>query len=245
MSEPIPAPTAQDTAPTTSNIPTPSIANTTPLDWVNSNLSSFTSQYSNPDDYFQAFLSDLRRRGVSHLENNRNNFHDLRENALTATLIGKLDLTYDISAETNSNGHVDLLLKSPWPGISWKGEAKIIGAEDKYFEGLVKHVAKSNSGRETHALMLGYCKKPDMFLVRAKVLTDIQTQGIADFVNWHTELKSPNSASNHSASGNPLTVHHVWVNCFFETDDELFRRKLGKAPKKKSPKRAEKSQDQS
>lgn len=209
--------------------PTPQTAST--LEWVADKIGDHLKSFQSPDEYFHGFLRDLRNLGVDHLQKNRNSFKDLQETALTGVLVAPLLALYDLSADTNSNGHPDIYLKARWPGVSWKAEAKITTSVDWYCEGLVKLVDRYNSGTENDTIMIGYCKTADMHLVKAEYMEHIEKNAIANFSQWHQGPKHPEAISGHRASGNPIRVHHVWANCFYETDVALFQRKGMKVPK--------------
>lgn len=219
-------PVTKSAAPTvTTSVEKPTAQTASSLDWVLEGLSEHIKKFKTPEEYFLAFLSDLQRLGVSNLEKNRNVLKDLQETALTTLLISPLLSMYDLTTETNSNGHPDIHLhvKARWPGLSWKAEAKIIKTLDWYCQGLIKLVEKFNSGRESDTFMVGYCRAPDPHALKAEYMAHLEKYRVANFLSWING--PPDDVSGHKSNGSPIRVHHLWANCFYETDDGAFTRK--------------------
>lgn len=205
-------------------------ARTTSLEWVANNLPAFAkAEYANnPRAYFESFVKDLVNFGVPNVQNNRNRHAKVDENALTDLLLSPLQAGYTLSQETNANGHVDVTLKGFFPGIMWKGEAKILKSYRWYESGLVKLVAKYNSGGEDNTFMIGFCRDPDMFSIAKEYKARLQHRKPADFQNWSrlSSFDHPNIfTGEHLASGRPILVTHIWSNCHYETDKKVLAAK--------------------
>lgn len=222
------APPPSSSPPTAAPAEKPTAQTATSLEWVMEGIGEHNKKYQSPDEYFFAFLRDLRSLGVDNLEKNRNVLKDAEETVLTLFLISPLMAIYDLSTETNSNGHPDIHLSGRWPGIAWKAEAKIAKTLPWYCEGLVKLVEKFNSGKENDTLMVGYCRSADLAEEKAEYMQHVESKAVANFTKWHTPHtgpKGPDAVSLHLSNGSPIRVHHLWANCFYETDDKLFTRK--------------------
>lgn len=214
----------------------------TPLEWIAKSLPAYIWKAfkGDPNAYFEAFISDLIAAGVNALQNGRNRTSE-SEDALTELLVASLKPAYTIIPEGNSNGHVDVFVKTLFPGLEWKGEAKILKSYPWYETGLVKLVAKYNSGAEDRTFLIGYCLEPEMHAIASEYKTKIETGKPADFQKWG-ELASYSHANlfvgEHLASGRPILVAHVWSNCYYATDKVVAEAKGSKTRKK--PKAAKK-----
>lgn len=182
-----------------------------------------------PQDHGLDFARGLIERAVPHVEKNRNALREAKEDAITAALLGVMDV-FQPSHDANSNGHVDIYVQHALGGDALKGEAKIIddkGGKPWYVEGLTKLVGKYNTGRENNTLMVAYCRRPNVFTHAREFINHVVQERTADFVAQHptSRLSLPESQgvfiTEHKASGASLMVIHVWVNLYSPTDAAL------------------------
>lgn len=171
------------------------------------------------EDEFDAALIPLLARAIDHLESNSKNFLNLGETGLTAAFVGCLNgFGLLVTQETNSNGHVDLIIT----GYLCSPEQKRLG-EAKLYDGYAYHVGGLKQ-------LLGYMTGR----ARGYLLNYVRKKNIADHVKTlraEMDLKLPCHQSgsctdhklmwsfcslhNHS-SGEQVKVSHIGFNLFAE-----------------------------
>jgi hypothetical protein len=138
---------------------------------------------------FQEIAEKLLGHAIAHLESSGNYLRSSGENAITCAAIGFLN-RYGIEAtsQTNSRGHVDILMKNSLrPGFTICGEAKI-------WRGVAYHIGGLNQ-------VLGYTvgRYPFCF-----VLAYVQTGAIKDHIET---LQATLDASHPEAQQGPCSRH--------------------------------------
>lgn len=115
---------------------------------------------------FEEAFEKVLNKAIQYLEKNSKNFHPLKEDGLTAVIVGMLDCTEGLIAtqESNSNGHVDLTIRADQcrPPRLMLGEAKIFGYYSWHEKGLQQLVQRYSTGREERGLLLVYVKMDDV-----------------------------------------------------------------------------------
>jgi hypothetical protein len=212
--------------------------NATPLDRVIAFASADgTTKNLSPDAFVRDFVCDIVKHAAPKLEEARISYRETGEDGLTHALLLPLYSTYHgASRETDTNGHVDISLKHPvLLNQVLLGEAKIIGSGQSfnwYAEGLTKLVGKYNSGRNNLALMVCYCRYPEMYTKLASYRERVASEKIADFQSHcdpaELDLAGFDSLflTKHLSSGRTIRVAHAWVNMYSPTDTELFALKM-------------------
>jgi hypothetical protein len=168
-------------------------------------------------DEFEDAFCPLLERAVMHLEQNKNHYAGLGEEALTSVLVAKLSIPgLTVTQETHSNGHVDLTIESDHstPVRRKLGEAKIYDGPKYHVGGLEQLLTRYTTGRETRGLLIVYCKaqgiKDKVQSLRTHMDTS-QPQGQQGATCNHKLRWSFRSAHAHS-SGELVEVDHVGCN---------------------------------
>jgi hypothetical protein len=210
--------------------------NPTPLEQV---LANSPSAGLSLDELVRAFIRDLVHAAAK-LEEGAKNHRVSHEDAITDTLLAYLYAMYDVHHDGDANGHVDICVKHRVNlALVLKGEAKAIGPKlfDWYCAGLIKLVGKYNTGRNDIALMVCYCRLPDMHTVMSDYQKRIEVDKTADFVDHVDPAKLELAGlkglfvTAHKSSGRTISVAHVWINMHSPTDDELFAAEKAKRAK--------------
>lgn len=109
------------------------------------------------DEGFVNTTETLLSRAVDHLEASRNHLATSGEDGISTAVIGFLNgFGIHASRETNSNGHVDFLVRHQWrSNLIICGEAKIWHGKQYHFGGLDQLLGYM-SGRYPHGFLLAY-----------------------------------------------------------------------------------------
>lgn len=193
-------------------------------------------------EYALDFIQALHQDGVPWLERSRNNHVTTSEDGLSDVLVACMRNAYpNVAREENSGGHADVILKHPVTfSFALSSEAKVVGVKGFpwYRDGLTKLVAKYNSGRNPHALLLCYCRRKNMHAEMTRFSARIARDRTADFKRARV-LADFGFASDvrgifvteHVSNGAELNVFHLWINMYYVTDKELL---AGRAPAARS-----------
>jgi hypothetical protein len=181
-------------------------------------LDLFTA--TNFDEFEDAFTKILER-AISHLETNKRNFSGLPEETLSAILAGVLMIPgVHVSPETNSNGHVDLMIEIGHctPRRVKLGEAKIYRGPEYHIKGIGQLLGRYTTGRETQGFIISYVFQRNIKSIVTKLKTELdkqlpenQTCPAQDHVlRWSLLTRHKHS------SGEELGLSHIGCNLFVE-----------------------------
>lgn len=168
---------------------------------------------------FESAFDKWLQRAITGLETNKLNFKEMGEVGLTGSLALALAMPgVSVHQETNSNGHVDLLIEVSLGSRPWRklGEAKIYSGPDYHIKGLQQLIGRYTTGRETRGLLIVYVRKANIAELMKKIrermdeaLPESQKGPCKD----HTAKWSFLSVHRHS-SGDDLEVGHIGCNLF-------------------------------
>jgi hypothetical protein len=156
---------------------------------------------SKTGDEFEAAFDVLLEKAVEHLEQNKLNFEDLDEEALSAVLAAKLDMPgLAVTQEPNSNGHVDLMIRISLcnPSRTKLCEAKIYDGPAYHFKGLEQLLGRYTTGRESRGLLISYVRKKDIKSLIDKLRTEMDNK---------RPLRQKGSTQDHRLKWSFLTLH--------------------------------------
>lgn len=117
------------------------------------------------DADFETAFDSLIEGAITLLEKNKKNFQTLDEEGLSAALAGFLAVPgLTVTQETNSNGHVDLLIVADHcvPIRTKLGEAKIYDGPQYHMNGIEQLLDRYTTGRESRGLLIVYVRKRDI-----------------------------------------------------------------------------------
>jgi hypothetical protein len=174
------------------------------------------------DTEFEKAFSSLLDRAICHLEENKKNFERLDEEGLSAALSGSLSIPgLTITQETNSNGHVDLLIRADHcvPTRKKLAEAKIYSGYAYHVSGLSQLLKRYTTGREGCGLLIIYIRKKNIKGLMDRLRTDMDANSPEEQIGVcmnHLLRWSFISEHEHS-SGEKLQVAHVGCNLYIDT----------------------------
>lgn len=166
---------------------------------------------------FNAAFDHLLELAVRRLEASKSDYVDLGENALNRILAGFVNCPgLSVTAETHSNGHVDLTFSAVHSSPIWTklGEAKLYDGPAYHIKGLGQLVSRYTTGRDSTGLMICYVRVKDI----VGKLQSIQDQMDLERPEQQTgpTTKGPRTwtfRSEHKhTSGVMIGVSHVGVN---------------------------------
>lgn len=169
------------------------------------------------DEEFEKAFTALLQTAVAHLEKNKRNFAALDEEGLSGVLAGTLSIPgLTVTQETNSNGHVDLMIEADHcvPSRTKLGEAKIYASPSYHIKGIGQLLARYTTGRETAGLLINYVRDEDINGITAKLRAKLDEKLPANQTGpceAHTLKWSLTTKHKHS-SGETLSVHHIGCN---------------------------------
>jgi len=114
------------------------------------------------DDDFEAAFDAILGKAIASLEEDKKNFRQLGENALSGVLAKALTMPgLTVTRETHSNGHVDLTIEADHcvPARKKLGEAKIWDGAEYHVDGLRQLLGRYTTGREGRGLLIVYVRK--------------------------------------------------------------------------------------
>jgi hypothetical protein len=168
------------------------------------------------EEFETAFLSILQA-AVQHLEKNKKNFSSLSEEGLSAALAGVIIMPgLTVTQETNSNGHVDLIIEADHcvPARIKLGEAKIYSSPSYHVKGIGQLLQRYTTGRELAGLLISYVRKNDIKAITSKLKAALdekkpfKQQGVCSThkLKWSLITKHIHS------SGETVTIDHIGLN---------------------------------
>jgi len=174
------------------------------------------------DDEFEKAFDSILEKAVTGLETNAKNFETLDEVGLTACLIGTLSIPgLTVTAETHSNGHVDLTVNADHcvPARKKLGEAKIFDGPEYHFKGLEQLLGRYSTGREARGLMIVYFRKKDIAGLVKKLPQRMDNDKPCSQQGNSSDhqLKWSFLSSHAHSSGENLEVSHIGCNLFIDT----------------------------
>jgi len=172
------------------------------------------------DEEFDVALIPFFQKAIDHMESNSKNFRLLGETGLTAAFVGCINgFGLLATQETNSNGHVDVIIT----GYLCTPKQKRLG-EAKLYDGYVYHVGGLKqllgymTGRAS-GYLLNYVRKKNI-VTHVKTLRDEMDVKLpcqqSGSCTDHKLMWSFCSVHNHS-SGEQVKVSHIGFNLFAET----------------------------
>jgi hypothetical protein len=175
-------------------------------------------------EQFECAFDTWLGQAINGLETNAVNFNDNDEEALTATLALALNRPgVRVYQESNSNGHVDLLIEVGLDSPTWKklAEAKIYNGSEYHMKGLHQLLGRYTTGKETRGLLIIYVKKSNISGLMKKLrdrmdetLPEAQSGSCKD----HSIKWSFISEHLHSC-GDLLEVGHIGCNLYVQSQD--------------------------
>jgi hypothetical protein len=156
---------------------------------------------SKTDDEFEAAFDVLLEKAVEHLEQNKANFQNLDEEALSAVLAAKLDMPgLAVTQEPNSNGHVDLMIRVFLckPTRTKLCEAKIYDGPAYHLRGLEQLLGRYTTGRESRGLLISYVRKKDIKSLIDKLRAEMDSK---------RPLQQKGSTQDHRLKWSFVTLH--------------------------------------
>ncbi len=173
------------------------------------------------DEEFENAFDGLLSKVICHLETNKKNFESLNEEGLSAVLCGNLSaFGLRVTQETNSNGHVDLLIEANHctPARKKLAEAKIYKGSAYHHLGLQQLLQRYTTGREGRGLLIVYVKQKNIKGLIHKLKTS-QDQALPENQLGscidHVHKWSYLSYHGHS-SGEKLEVSHIGCNLYID-----------------------------
>lgn len=166
---------------------------------------------------FNTAFDHLLELAVRRLEASKSDYVDLGENALNRILAGFVNCPgLSVTAETHSNGHVDLTFSAVHSSPIWTklGEAKLYNGPAYHIEGLGQLLSRYMTGRDSTGLMICYVQVKDIAKklqsIRDKMDVDLPEKQLSPTRNGAKKLTFQ-SEHEHS-SGEVIDVSHVGVN---------------------------------
>lgn len=186
--------------------------------------------HANPYKEFIRTVDQAIDYGLIELSNNKNLFHDLTEDQLSATLIMHLKgMGFSIRHGENNGGHTDIIIDGP-NKMRWLGEAKKYTSYAKLFGGARQLINRYSTGTQSqdHGSLIVYISKPNALAIMSKwrdylirfvpdISIDPQEDEQIDFVS---HLK-------HLGSGRTVHVRHVAAVLYHKPTDTMSAPKLG------------------
>jgi hypothetical protein len=172
------------------------------------------------DEEFDSALNPVLEKAVRHLEENKKNFTKLKEEGLTAALAGNIRILnlIQVEQETNSNGHVDLIIKS----IACRqekvrlGEAKIYDGFEYHISGLEQLIDRYSTGRDPSGILIEYIRKANI----KKLVNDLRNRMDKELPLQQTDKSAEHKIKwsfityHKHSSGEDLKVQHICCNLF-------------------------------
>lgn len=174
------------------------------------------------DDEFEKAFDSILEKAITGLETNAKNFEALNEVGLTACLIMGLSIPgLTVTAETHSNGHVDLTVNADHcvPARKKLGEAKIYDGPEYHFKGLEQLLKRYSTGRDARGLMIVYFQKKDIAGLVKKLRQRMDNDKPCSQQGYTADhqLKWSFLTSHTHSSGENLKVSHIGCNIFIDT----------------------------
>jgi len=173
------------------------------------------------DEEFEIAFDALLQKAVEQLEENKADFKELNENALSSTLAMALRMPgLEVLREAHSNGPVDLTIIVNHCAKTRKklGEAKIYRGPAYHIGGLEQLLGRYTTGRESRGLLVVYFRVKDIAGLVQKIREEmdgklpVYQQGKT---RDHTLKWSFLSTHLHSCGEN-LEVGHIGCNLYTE-----------------------------
>lgn len=160
-------------------------------------------------------------RGIHHLEKNKKNFKELKEEGLSAVLAAYMTLPgVTVTQETNSNGHVDITISIEFlPELYVRlAEAKIWRGAEYHIQGLEQLIHRYTTGREGKGIMISFVKTEKIKKLFEKLKEAMNQNKPCDQIedckdseiNWAFQSKHEHN------SGEEIEVFHVGCNLYLE-----------------------------
>ena len=173
------------------------------------------------DEDFDEALDSIVEQAVMKLEQNGKNLKSLDEVGLTAFLASGVSIPgLTVTQETNSNGHVDLMIVADhcYPARTKLAEAKIYDGPQNHIDGLEQLLDRYTTGRERRGFLIEYVRKKNIAQLveglRAAMDAKLPCQQTGETVEHKIKWSF---LSNHVHScGETLGVCHVSCNLYVE-----------------------------
>jgi len=169
------------------------------------------------DAEFEAAFDAILGKAIASLEEDKKNFNELGEDALSGVLAKALSMPgLTVTRETHSNGHVDLTIEADHcvPARKKLGEAKIYNGPKYHVKGLQQLLGRYTTGREGRGLVIVYVRKKDIAglfkKLRQKMDSDFPMKQKGKTLD-HTLKWSFLSTHAHDC-GEDLQVGHIGCN---------------------------------
>jgi hypothetical protein len=173
------------------------------------------------DEEFEAAFTAILEYAVQHLEKNKKNFAPLNEVGLSGAMAGALSIPglLAVTQETNSNGHVDLMIEivNCTPARVKLAEAKIYSSPSYHIKGIGQLLGRYTTGREMPGLLINYVRKEDIKGIIAKLkmeMNKIMPENQIGPCDDH-KLKWSLTTKHKHSSGEVLSIGHIGCNLFF------------------------------
>ena len=170
------------------------------------------------DEDFEFAFNQLLMKAIDNLETNKNKHRTLDEEGMTGVLAAALTVPgLVVTRETNSNGHVDIMIRFPLCNPEKKkiGEAKIYNGKRYHFEG-IDQLLGYMTGRECRGLMLVYVRKHNIAKLFTQLKQDMDKEMPAaqQGRTQDDDLKWSFLSVHKHGSGECIEVSHVGINLY-------------------------------
>ncbi|RDI53634.1 hypothetical protein DES45_11355 [Microvirga subterranea] len=171
------------------------------------------------EEEFESAFSVVLEKAVHHLEKNKVNFAELKEEGLSGALAGALTIPgLTVTQETNSNGHVDLTIEADHcnPSRIKLGEAKIYAGPSYHIKGIGQLLGRYTTGREGQGLLINYVRNSNIKAITAKLKTEMDAklpENQTELCAEHTLKWSLVTKHQHS-SGEIVAIGHIGCNLY-------------------------------
>ena len=170
---------------------------------------------------FEEAFDSLLSKAICHLEENKKNFKNLDEEGLSAVLRASLSIPgLTVTQETNSNGHVDLLIEANHctPTRKKLAEAKIYSGYAYHASGLNQLLKRYTTGREGRGLLIVYVRKRNIRGLINELRTKMDTNSPEEQIGVCTDhiLRWSFVSEHEHSSGEKLQVGHIGCNLYID-----------------------------
>jgi len=172
------------------------------------------------DDEFESAFTAILEYAIQHLEKNKKNFAKLDEEGLSGVMAGTLSIPglLTVTQETNSNGHVDLMIEivNCTPARIRLAEAKIYSSPSYHIKGVAQLLGRYTTGREMPGLLINYVRKEDIRSIMAKLkaeMNKIMPENQIGPCDDH-KLKWSLMTKHKHSSGEVLSIGHIGCNLY-------------------------------
>lgn len=181
---------------------------------------------------FVACLEDDIHAAVQDLESQRHHLQGEGEESLRSRLVTYLrGRGYEVTAETDEGGHVDILVRSARPGLLWVGECKVHRAYEDLDEGMLQLHTRYASGRYPAVGFLIFCFNHNAALVATAWRTRLVERRLCGMVGDPAD--DPRHALTfttrhlHAGSGLEVLTTHVIASLYWRPEDRSGRESRG------------------